>query len=68
MEATVIRDFNPGQFHVEVTHHCPPPDRYSWQIHRGGQELPMMESKGEYGSWEEASQAGRKALAERLRS
>ena len=55
------------EFHVEVKHHSPLPDRYTWQIHRVGQVLPITESKGEYGSWEEASQAGQKALAEWLR-
>ena len=57
---------SPEEFHVEVKHHSPLPDRYTWQIHRAGQELPVSESKGEYSSWEEASQAGQKALAEWL--
>jgi hypothetical protein len=68
MEVTVPRDLIPGGIHVEVKHHSPLPNRYTWQIHRAGQELPVSESKGEYGSWEEASQAGHKALAEWLRS
>ena len=61
------RDVGSEEFHVEVKHHSPLPDRYTWQIHRAGQVLPITESKGEYGSWEEASQAGQKALAEWLR-
>ena len=61
------RDVGSEAFHVEVKHHSPLPNRYTWQIHRAGQELPISESKGEYGSWEEASQAGQKALAEWLR-
>ena len=56
------------EFHVEVKHHSPLPNRYTWHIHRTGQELPISESTGEYDSWEEASQAGQKALAEWLRS
>jgi len=67
-EATMRRDLRPEEFHVEVKHHCPLPDRYTWQIHRTGRELSVSESKGQYGSWEEASQAGQKALAEWLRS
>ena len=60
------RDLGP-EFHVEVKHHSPLPNRYTWQIHRAGQDLAISESKGEYGSWEEASQAGEKAHAEWLR-
>jgi hypothetical protein len=61
------RNLRTEEFRVEVKHHSPLPNRYTWQIHRAGQELPVSESKGEYGSWEEASQAGQKALAELLR-
>jgi hypothetical protein len=61
------RDIEPEEFHVEVKHYSPLPNRYT-QIHRTGRELPVVESKGEYDSWEEASQAGQKALAEWLRS
>ena len=60
-EATMPRDLRPEEFRVV-------PDRYTWQIHRTGRELSVSESKGQYGSWEEASQAGQKALAEWLRS
>jgi hypothetical protein len=28
------RDLRPEEFHVEVKHHCPLPNRYTWQIHR----------------------------------
>jgi hypothetical protein len=61
------RDVGSDAFHVEVKRHSPLPNRYTWQIRRAAQELPISESKGEYGSWEEASQAGQKALAEWLR-
>jgi hypothetical protein len=67
-EVTMARDIRFKEFHVEVKHHCPLPNRYTWQIHRAGQEMPISESKGEYSSWEEASCAGRKALAEWPRS
>jgi hypothetical protein len=67
-EATMPRDLRTEEFRVEVKHHCPPPDRYTWQIYRTGRELSVSESKGQYGSWEEASQAGKKALAEWVRS
>ena len=43
------RDVGSEEFHVEVKHHSPLPDRYTWQIHRAGQVLPITESKGEYG-------------------
>jgi hypothetical protein len=67
-EATMPRDLRPEEFHVEVKHHCPLPNRYTWQIHRTGRALSVSESKDQYGSWEEASKAGQKALAEWLRS
>ena len=53
-------DVGSEAFHIEVKHHSPLPNRYTWQIHRPGKELPISESKGEYGSWEEASQAGKR--------
>ena len=28
------------EFNVEVKHHSPLPNRYTWQIHRAGEELP----------------------------
>ena len=33
---------DPEEFHVEVKHHSPLPNRYTWQIHRAGEELPIM--------------------------
>jgi hypothetical protein len=57
---------DPEEFLVEAKHHSPLPGCYTRQIHRAGQELPISESKCEYSSWEEASQAGQKALAEWL--
>jgi hypothetical protein len=31
-EATMPDDVSPEEFHVEVKHHSPLPDRYTWQI------------------------------------
>jgi hypothetical protein len=49
------------QFHVEVKHRCPAPKRYTWEI-RAGQGLPLEESRLQFASWEEASQAGKDGL------
>ena len=47
---------------VEVKHRCPPPDRYTWEIFHERDVLPVEESCDRFGSWEEASQAGKNAL------
>ena len=47
--------------HVVVTHRFPPPNRYGWEI-RPAAGLPVNQSRGEFPSWEEASQAGKLAL------
>jgi hypothetical protein len=52
---------DPYQFHVEVKHRRPPPNRYTWEI-RATHDLPVEESRVQFGSWEEASQAGKHAL------
>jgi len=39
-----------------------PPNRYTWEIVREHEALPLEESCDRFGSWEEASQAGKKAL------
>jgi hypothetical protein len=49
------------QFHIEVKHYCPPPNRYTWET-RATHGLPVEESRVQFGSWEEASQAGKHAL------
>ena len=51
-----------ADFWVEVRHRRPLPKRYTWEIHRKGVCLSVEESRGEFGSWEEASQVGNKAL------
>ena len=52
---------NPSQLHVEVTHRFPAPNRYSWEL-RPVMGLPVEESRVQFASWEEASQAGKLAL------
>lgn len=47
---------------VEVRHRRPPPRRYTWEIFRAGTILPVKESGDQFGSWEEASDAGKTAL------
>ena len=50
-----------SQFHVEVKHHCSAPKRYTWEI-RAAHGLSVEESRDQFASWEEASQAGKDAL------
>jgi len=47
---------------VEVKHRSPAPNPYSWEIFREREVLPLEESINRFGSWEEASQAGKKEL------
>jgi hypothetical protein len=54
------------EFSVEVQHRRPLPKRYTWEIHRNGVCLSLEESRGEFGSWEEASQDGNAALKQYL--
>jgi len=49
---------------VEVKHRCAAPKRYSWEFFSEGKPLPVEESTDQFRSWEEASQAGKKALEE----
>jgi hypothetical protein len=50
-----------SELHVEVTHRFPAPNRYGWELRaRGG--LSAEESRVQFTSWEEASQAGKLAL------
>jgi len=51
-----------SRLRVEVKHRCPAPNRYTWEIFSDDKILSVEESRGQFGSWEEASQAGRKAL------
>ena len=51
----------PNEFsllHVEVIHRFPASNRYGWELrHVAG--LPVEESRVQFASWEEASQAGK---------
>ena len=51
-----------AEFWVEVKHRRALPKKYTWEIHRKGVCLSVEESRGEFASWEEASQVGNKAL------
>jgi len=47
---------------VEVKHRHAAPNRYTWEIHRDNEALPVEEGRNQFGSWEEASQAGKNML------
>ena len=51
---------NSSQLHGEVTHRFPAPNRY-WEL-RPVTGLSVEESRVQFASWEEASQAGKLAL------
>jgi hypothetical protein len=55
-----------GHLRVEVKHRCPAPNEYTWAIFRNREALPFEESFNRFGSWEEASQAGKKVLKKLL--
>ena len=50
-----------SSLHVEVTHRFPAPNRYGWEL-RPAAGLSTEESRVQFTSWEEASQAGKLAL------
>jgi hypothetical protein len=52
---------NASQLHVEVTHRFPVSNRYGWEL-RPVAGLSVEESRVQFTSWEEASQAGKLAL------
>ena len=51
-----------NRLRVEVKHWGQPPNPYTWEIFSDDKILSVENSRGQFGSWEEASQAGRKAL------
>jgi hypothetical protein len=51
---------------VEVKHRHPAPNRYTWEIFREREALPVEESYSWFRSWEEASQAGKRELMKLL--
>jgi hypothetical protein len=50
-----------AELHVKVTHRFPAPKPYGWEL-MPAVGLPVEESRVQFGSWEEASQAGKLAL------
>jgi hypothetical protein len=50
-----------AELHVVVTHRFSAPKRYGWEL-RPPTGLAVEESRIQFASWEEASQAGRLAL------
>ena len=61
-------DVKVNYYEVHVKHHIPGPNRYTWQIHRRDKVLPVNESRVGFPSWQEANEAGKKALEEVSRS
>jgi hypothetical protein len=55
-----------SRLHVEVTHRYPTPNRYGWEL-RPLSGLAVEESRAQFTSWEDASQAGKLALSQFLR-
>ena len=54
-----------SSLHVDVTHRFPAPNRYSWEL-RPATGVPVEESRVQFASWEEASNAGNLALKQFL--
>jgi hypothetical protein len=52
------------RYRMEVKHRWSVPRRYTWEIFDGSEVLPRIESPVRFLSWEEASKAGKIALAE----
>ena len=57
-------DLKVNYYEVRVKHHMPGTNRYSWQIHRRDKVLPLEVSRAGFPSWQDANDAGRKALEE----
>jgi hypothetical protein len=56
---------NASPLHVEVTHRFPAPNRYGWEL-RPVVGLAVEEARVQFASWEEANQAGKRALIQFL--
>jgi hypothetical protein len=54
------------RFRVEVRHRGRAPRRYTWELYGEHEAIPFEESRTDFASWEEASQAGKRTLAEYL--
>jgi hypothetical protein len=55
-----------NRLRVEIKHRRPAPNRYTWELRSEDKVLPVEESRDQFCSWEEASQAGKKALKKLL--
>jgi hypothetical protein len=53
-----------GRYRVEVTHRWSVPRWYTWEILDASRVLPVLISQMHFSSWEEASIAGKIALAD----
>jgi hypothetical protein len=58
----VYRSSVTDHLRIEVKHRCSAPNRYTWEIVREHEVLPLEEACDRFGSWEETSQAGKKTL------
>lgn len=52
------------RYRIEVKHRWSAPPRYTWEIFGGSEVLPRFASRVRFFSWEEASIAGKLALAQ----
>jgi hypothetical protein len=55
-----------NRLRVEIKRRRPAPNRYTWELRSEDKVLPVEESRDQFWSWEEASQAGKKALKKLL--
>jgi hypothetical protein len=51
-----------GRLELKVKHRRTAPKRYTWEIYREQEVLPVEESYEQFSSWEEASLNGHKVL------
>jgi hypothetical protein len=53
---------NAGDLRMAVKHRGPAPARYTWEIFRDHEILPIEQSHDRFGSWAQASEFGKNAL------
>lgn len=58
----MYKSFVWNRLRLEVKHRRPAPNRYTWEIFREHELLPVEESYDQFSSWEEASLVGNRAL------
>jgi hypothetical protein len=64
----VYKSFVGVRLRVEVKHRSAAPKRYTWEIFREHDALPVEESQDQFDSWEEACQVGKYVLEKLSRS